>query len=440
MMKKFFTWAMMLAGIMLGSCTSSDDVSDSQQGLGSIYGIVTELGTAEPMKAIGVELYKFTATSTYNGKRFYTEKALLLKTVTFDDGHFEFQNLSPRDYVLQIVADGYEQENEGYVNVGAGRQARIDLQVKKVNTYISVYTEEAVISGNSVTLRGNIQNKTGYNTSLYPSEVGFIYSTHSNPKDEGIQIKGETEFQFSAVLNGLVKGSYYYQAYAKNSYGTEYGEIRSFEITGSPVVTTLPPTNITQKTATLNGRIEFEGEPAYTERGFVYSETFSLPTVDDPANATTKVAISGRNKEFAANISSLTENVRYYVRAYAMYEGGTVYGDVLMFKPEHPDYIVLDNLMIQKQDLGKTGWGSAIEMCESSRIAGFSDWHLPTLAELSFIYQHKEEIPNLTEYRYWSATQGNNVRYAIDFSNGTQFSVSYFNSTDFYVRAVRSIK
>ena len=46
---------MMLMGTMLGACTSEDDLKDEP---GSIYGIVTELGTAEPMKAISVELYK----------------------------------------------------------------------------------------------------------------------------------------------------------------------------------------------------------------------------------------------------------------------------------------------------------------------------------------------------------------------------------------------
>ena len=83
-MKKLFIWVMMLSCILLGACTSPDDASDARQNLGSIYGIVTELSTAEPMRAMGVELYK--------------SDKLLLKTVTFDDGHFEFVNLAQGDY------------------------------------------------------------------------------------------------------------------------------------------------------------------------------------------------------------------------------------------------------------------------------------------------------------------------------------------------------
>lgn len=119
-MKKLLIWAMMLTSIIFVSCTKSEEGDEDK--LGSIYGIVTELGTAEPMKAVGVELYKKGASSSRD--------ALLLKTVTFDDGHFEFKDLTPEHYQVKVVADGYEQTEEGYVVVEAGRQARIDLQIK----------------------------------------------------------------------------------------------------------------------------------------------------------------------------------------------------------------------------------------------------------------------------------------------------------------------
>ena len=84
-MKKILIWAMMLTSIIYVSCAKSE-VGDEDK-LGSIYGIVTKLGTAEPMKAVGVELYKKGTSSS--------KDALLLKTVTFDDGHFEFKDLNP---------------------------------------------------------------------------------------------------------------------------------------------------------------------------------------------------------------------------------------------------------------------------------------------------------------------------------------------------------
>ena len=113
-MKKLLVLAMVLSSIIYVSCTKS--VEGDEDKLGSIYGIVTELGTSDPMKAVGVELYK--------------AGNLLMKTVTFDDGHFEFTSLNSGSYQVKVVADEYEQTEEGHVAVEAGRQARIDLQVR----------------------------------------------------------------------------------------------------------------------------------------------------------------------------------------------------------------------------------------------------------------------------------------------------------------------
>ncbi|MBQ7661841.1 MAG: DUF1566 domain-containing protein [Prevotella sp.] len=548
-MKKIKTWALVLIGIMMGSCTSSDDASDVQSQMGSIYGIVTELGTAEPMKAVGVELYKgkYHTNKGYD----YGENSLILKTVTFDDGHFEFKDLVTdkfTSYTVRIVADGYEQIEDGSVTVEAGRQARVDLQVKKIDTKVVVSTQEATVNGNEVLFTAEFTYNSGY----YPSEVGFVYSTQDNPSNDGTIVKCKKEEieetsstytkTFSTKVSGLGKGTYYVKAYTINSIGKTFGEVRSFSLSFPPAVTTLAPTNILAETATLNGRIDAEGDPAYTERGFVYSKSYSMPTVDDPVNATTKVPVSGRSKDFSANISSLTEDVKYYVRTYVKNEDGTYYGEVKTFIPSHPlpsvvtlsvtniletsatlngriespgdpaytergflyskshevptindaststvkvvvagtnkdfeanissltkgtkyyarayatsskgtaygevvsfttddksEYIILGNLMIQKQDLGSGNWGTAKEMCTNSRIGGYSDWRLPTIAELSVIYTHRVEIGGFVETgRYWSSTLSGSYYYYLEFSNGEQHTCPY--SYDRYVRAVRT--
>ena len=533
-MKKRLIWAMMLTSIICVSCTKSEEGDEDK--LGSIYGIVTELGTAEPMKAVGVELYRYST--------------LLLKTVTFDDGHFEFKDLNQRIYQVKVVADGYDQTEEGYVTVEAGRQARIDLQVKKQDIHAKAYTANATVSGNQVTLNGEYTKDYSYSV----TEAGFVYATNNNPQNGGTMVKCKKDeieevnsaYKLSTTITNLSHGTYYYQAYAKTSYGTAYGEILSFKISISPVVTTLAPTNILAETATLNGQIENEGDPAYTERGFVYSKSYSMPTVDDPVNATTKVPVSGRSKDFSANISSLTEDVKYYVRTYVKNEEGTYYGEVKTFIPSHPlpsvvtlsvtniletsatlngriespgdpgytergflysksheaptisdaststvkvvvagtskdfeanissltkgtkyyarayatsskgtaygevvsfttddksEYIILGNLMIQKQDLGSANWSTANEMCTNSRIGGYSDWRLPTLSELAYMYTHREEIGGFTTGYYWSLSypsSSSSSSYCVDFSNGQQ-DLSRDNS-QLYVRAVRTVE
>ncbi len=292
---------------------------DDEDALGSIYGIVTELGTAEPMRAVGVELYK--------------NDRLLLKTVTFDDGHFEFSDLTPGEYNVQAVADGYEQVEQGGVTVEPSRQARIDLQVQKLKTRMVIRTLEASFDGGRVKLNGKFEY-SGYDYS--PSEVGFVYDTQNNPKEGGNLVKGEksSSGNFSAILDDLENDTYYFQAYATNKVGTAYGEVR-----------------------------------------------------------------------------------------------------VLKLKP----YIEIENLAVQKQDLGSGNFDIAKEMCAASRIGGFSDWRLPTIYELAILYARRKEIGGFDDdSRYWSSTlYGSNQCYIYEFWSGEQ-TVS---PTEYdYLRAVRAVR
>jgi len=416
-MKKLLIWAMVLSSIMLGACTSEDG---SKNDPGSIYGIVTELGTAEPMKAIGVELYK--------------AGALLLKTVTFDDGHFEFSDLNPDKYQVKVVADGYDQTEEGKVTVEAGRQARIDLQVKKQETGMVVLTTDATVKGISVTMNGVCDD-------YYANEFGFVYS--KDPKvSNGTKIAGiGYSSKFTATVYNLSSGTYYVKAYARNNRGTTFGDVLEFTITGYPVVSTLAASNISETAATLNGHIDYVGDPAYTERGFVYSNTFANPTVDDPESATTKKKVSGSSEDFSANVAGLTKDKTYYVRAYVSNSKGTWYGESVSFSTDFSQYVVVEGIAVQKQDLGSGNWSTANNMCKASRVGGFSDWRLPTIAELAMLYTHRNEIGGFKSARYWSSSSSSSQSYpywCYDFSNGTQDYME--SSRQYYVRAVRTVK
>ena len=312
-MRKILAFAIVFAGLIIGSCTKSEEGDEDK--LGSIYGIVTELSTAEPMRAMGVELYK--------------SNKLLLKTVTYDDGHFEFVKLSQGDYQVNVVSDEYEQTEKGAVTVEAGRQARIDLQVRKLTfkTHIIVRTIELVVSGSKVTLAGEYTPETG--NDYLPSEVGFVYDTQGNPKNGGTVIKCKVDNEtksFSTTVDDFGKGTYYVQAYAKNRLGTEYGEMRSFNLSGTTVVTTLEPTNVSSSGGTLNGRIESVGTPAFSEKGFCYNKS-GEPTISD-----TKVVVAGVNSgDYTYTCTGLSPNTIYYVRAYAIQNGQVHYGTSFSF-------------------------------------------------------------------------------------------------------------
>jgi hypothetical protein len=92
-----------------------------------------------------------------------------------------------------------------------------------------------------------------------------------------------------------------------------------------PIITTASITYITQSTAISGGNVTSDGGALVTARGVCWS-TSANPTI---ANSYT---ISGDETGlFASNITELSENTLYYVRAYATNSVGTAYGDELLF-------------------------------------------------------------------------------------------------------------
>ena len=95
-----------------------------------------------------------------------------------------------------------------------------------------------------------------------------------------------------------------------------------------PDVVTNEVTGITTTTATAGGEIISDGGSAITECGVCWS-TEGEPTVDGDHMAT-QVTMG----EFSVILAGLTQNTTYYIRAYAINEAGTGYGDVITFTTE----------------------------------------------------------------------------------------------------------
>jgi uncharacterized protein (TIGR02145 family) len=95
--------------------------------------------------------------------------------------------------------------------------------------------------------------------------------------------------------------------------------------TSLPMVTTAAVTGITQNSATSGGNVTSVGGSAATARGVCWS-TSEAPTLLD--NHTTDGAGTG---DFTSNITGLSANTQYYIRAYATNNMGTGYGTSVSF-------------------------------------------------------------------------------------------------------------
>ncbi len=97
------------------------------------------------------------------------------------------------------------------------------------------------------------------------------------------------------------------------------------EISDLPTVTTSTVSGITSTSATCGGNVSSDGGTSVTAKGVCWS-TLQNPTVGD--SHTTNGSGTG---SFSSNITGLSANTTYYVRAYATNSVGTAYGEEVIF-------------------------------------------------------------------------------------------------------------
>ena len=184
------------------------------------------------------------------------------------------------------------------------------------------------IKGTSATCGGTITSDGG--SSITARGVCWSTTSAAPTIADAHTIDGVGKGTFVSQLTNLSENtSYYVRAYATNANGTAYGTQMYFTTTvdeKATIVQTLPTSNITTTSATLNGNITEAGYPEYTERGFCYN-TSGMPTIYDA-----KVRVDGTGTgAYTANISISIKD--YYVRAYAIQNGQPIYGNQETFIP-----------------------------------------------------------------------------------------------------------
>ncbi len=180
------------------------------------------------------------------------------------------------------------------------------------------------ITQNSATGGGNVTNDGGATV----TERGICWSTSQNPTISSSHVaNGTGTGSFTCQMTGLTAGTkYYVRAYATNSAGTSYGNQVDFTTTANlPTVTTAQVSNITQTTALGGGNVTSDGGADVTERGICWSTSHDPTTSGSHANSGTGTG------SFTSNMTGLTANTTYYVRAYAKNSQGIAYGNEVNF-------------------------------------------------------------------------------------------------------------
>jgi uncharacterized protein (TIGR02145 family) len=133
---------------------------------------------------------------------------------------------------------------------------------------------------------------------------------------------------FTHKIENLEPGiTYFVKAYATNQMGTAYSNQKVFTTRDGPIeITTTGIINITFTSAIFGCSITDDGGYDITGRGVCWN------TAPNPTLANDHTTDGNGAGSFISELTVLNEGTTYYMRVYATYEGGTVYGFEYSFK------------------------------------------------------------------------------------------------------------
>ena len=181
------------------------------------------------------------------------------------------------------------------------------------------------VSSSSATSGGNIESDNGDSITAR----GVCWSVNAKPTiiDSPSTTDGTGTGSFtSSITNMLANTLYHVRAYATNSIGTAYGDDLTLTTSATvPSITTSPVSAITRTAAMSGGNITSDGGSAVTVSGICWS------TSQSPSITGLHTTDGKTNGIFNSKMTGLLPGTLYYVRAYAINNIGTVYGNELSF-------------------------------------------------------------------------------------------------------------
>lgn len=296
---------------------------------------VTETPTVKTLEVLAIDstTFRVKCEVVSDGGQEVTERGICWNTYgdpTMDDETMQYANGGLGQYTLRM--EDLAMSTTHYVRAYAKNANGISLgEVLEFRTGSETMlpqvstVEVSDVTYNTATCLCNVNSNGG----LELSERGVCWGLEIEPTinvhhtvAEGIETGN-----FTVTIEGLVPNTtYHVRAYATNEKGTNYGEDLTFTTTeGLPLVTTAGVTDITATSATCGGNVTDEGASPVTERGICWNTNHN-PTTSD-SYATSGAGIGS----YATNMTNLTPNATYYVRAYAKNNQGTAYGSEVEF-------------------------------------------------------------------------------------------------------------
>lgn len=164
------------------------------------------------------------------------------------------------------------------------------------------------------------------------TERGVCYSSAPNPtvSSSKVAVAGSGVGSYTANLSGLSAGAtYHVRAYAANASVVTYSMDTLFTTLlppSAPTITASSLSNVRHNQLDAAATLGALTSAGVADHGFCYAATSSMPTTGD---AKVSLGAATQPGQFTATITGLQPKTKYYVRAYAVNNMGTAYGDAL---------------------------------------------------------------------------------------------------------------
>ena len=307
-----------ICSLILGCGT--DDPSGVDSASGSIFGVITDFTTGEPVQNANVQLRPSGET-----------------TLTGYDGTYEFLDIQDGTYALTVSKAEFTDLIDDYIiEVRNGRRVRRDVQIEKLPTSIRITDME----GNDISMLdyGSDASMTTksfniFNNGTIPVNCQLVYSCYWISSVSSIPANISSGQTMPVIVNInralLSSGQNTTNLTITTNNGSAEITIKATSAAGNPPavqMSQISSSNITATSVYCEGCIQDVKGGEIKDCGFCYG------TSPDPSLADKVIRLGPNTGSFTYTINNLEPNTTYHIRAFATSNLGTGYSSDVSFK------------------------------------------------------------------------------------------------------------
>lgn len=307
-----------ICSLMPGCGTENQARDDSASG--SIFGVITDFATGEPVQNANVQLHPSGETA-----------------LTGYDGTYEFLGIQDGNYAMTVSKAEYSDLIDDYIiEVRNGRRVRRDVQIEKLPTSIRIMD----INGNDISTLDYGSDTSTVNKSFNIFNNGtitvncqIVYSCSWISSVSSIPASISSGQTVPVIVNInralLPSGQSTTNLTIVTNNGSAEITIKATSATGNPPVvqiSQIDSSDITLASIMCKGSVQDLNGGEIKDCGFCY-RTSSTPTLDDNV-----VRLGVAYGSFSYTINNLKAGTTYYIRAFATSNLGTGFSSEISFK------------------------------------------------------------------------------------------------------------